>query len=676
MHADGAPAAFLGVGMLRSLSVPFESEHTSGTTKISETWVLTMAGRVVEPSVLSRTRLMRVSSASSCRMPAASTVLSTPRLSSGLAPFCSFRPPSRASVACPLLAIVCLGLSVLDLRVPSSSPCVCFGNAAEPAVSVPVSTSSLQRREELLLRAQASPSFVVSLDGEAYNSLLLASLPTVPTDGGWRRRRAVRAASLFRRQTPHRPYHLFVLYSLVGDAERHARCNECKDALDAFTRISEAYWAAGASMSPRAQKGTRAAFLPPAVAPVVFAVVDVARLNQTPALHALPSLPAVAHIPPSLLPGEEEEEEGEDDEDEFNPEDQWAKMIANAPLPFPRDEVLVLQRAINDAGVKKSMLEWVNMKAERNVTIPTTIWMDPRSLCVILAFLCFLLFLARRLLQLLPKQPWLLSGGACFVYWLSTSGLVFSIHNRVPLFAVHPETQQKVFVVPNSRGQYFLEGFVMSACATACGLAAAFLVFLPSAFLPSREELDEETCAPDYQTRKERGMQSALTCPPRLCPRDERQGVNEKGIHFGELEVRENNGRGEFACALLRGASCAGERSSDGGRSCARKGKGTAASGREAQGSEGDRRGAEDQAILQWIQAEESAKCKQGEGPNLWAVRVCMLVCLFMAAFAFVGSASLVFQVYRQKAPWYAVAFYPPPEYKRGPMRVDRGNEL
>ncbi|KEP62636.1 UNVERIFIED_CONTAM: hypothetical protein HHA_295090 [Hammondia hammondi] len=627
-------------------------------------------------SFFSRFRPMGHSSASPCRVQASSLLLLTSRLSSEWTPsLCCYRPLSCGSLASRSFAFLCLVLYLAELflGVPTAAPHVCPGSATSSAPDVPASTSSasLQRLEELLLRAQASPSFLVSLDEEAYNSLLLSSLPTVSADGGWRRRRAVRAAALFRRQIPHRPYHVFVLYSLVGDSERHARCNECKDALDAFTRVSEAYGPAGAPVAPQPQqKSANSAFPPPSVAPVVFAVVDVARLNQTPALHALPSLPAVAHIPPSLLPGEEVTEDEEEEEDDFNPEDQWAKMIANAPLPFPRDEVLVLQRAINDAGVKKSMLEWVNMKTKRNVTIPTTVWMDAKFLCLILAFLCSLLFLGRRLLQLLPQYPWLLSGGACFVYWLSTSGLVFSVHNRVPLFAVHPETQQKIFVTPNSRGQYFLEGFVMSACVTACGLAAAFLVFLPSSFFPTREELAGEAGTPECETRKKGGVH-ALARPPRLCPIDEAEGAN-KGTSFDvELKARESQGRGEVAGGTLRENSCSGERNSS-GVSGARKTKDTVNGGKAV--SDGERHGT-DEAILHWIDAENSLNRDQGEDFNLRATRICMLICLLMTAFAFVGSASLVFQVYRQKAPWYTVPFFPP-EYKRGPMRADRGNEL
>ncbi|KFG59601.1 OST3/OST6 family protein [Toxoplasma gondii RUB] len=627
-------------------------------------------------SFFSRVRPMDHSSASPCRVLASSLLLLTSRLTSEwTGSLCCCRLLSCGSLASRSFAFLCLVLYLADLflGVPAAAPHVYPGIAASSAPDVPVSSSSasLQRLEELLLRAQASPSFLVSLDEEAYNALLLSSLPTVSADGGWRRRRAVRAAALFRRQIPHRPYHVFVLYSLVGDSERHARCNECRDALDAFTRVSEAYWSAGAPVATQPQqKSANSAFPPPSVAPVVFAVVDVARLNQTPALHALPSLPAVAHIPPSLLPGEEVTED-EEEEDDFNPEDQWAKMIANAPLPFPRDEVLVLQRAINDAGVKKNMLEWVNMKTKRNVTIPTTVWMDAKFLCLILAFLCSLLFLGRRLLQLLPQYPWLLSGGACFVYWLSTSGLVFSVHNRVPLFAVHPETQQKIFVTPNSRGQYFLEGFVMSACVTACGLAAAFLVFLPSSFFPTRQELAGEAGTPDCETGK-KGSVQALARPPRLCPIDEEDSGNRSTSFDVELEAGESHGRGDVSSGTLREASCSGEQNSS-GVSGARKSKDTRNGGKAV--SDGERHGT-DEAILHWIDAEHSLNRDQGEGLNLWATRVCMLICLLMTAFAFVASASLVFQVYRQKAPWYTVPFFPPPEYKRGPMRADRGNEL
>lgn len=128
------------------------------------------------------------------------------------------------------------------------------------------------------------------------------------------------------------------------------------------------FFHAGAFSLPKSQRDENAAPLPPSMAPVLFAVVNVAALNQTPALHALPSLPAVAHIPPSLPAGladDDEEDEEQEEGQEINPEDQWARMVANAPLPFPRHEVLVLQRAINDAGVARSMLQWTNMKTGR-----------------------------------------------------------------------------------------------------------------------------------------------------------------------------------------------------------------------------------------------------------------------------------------------------------------------
>ncbi|PFH31670.1 hypothetical protein BESB_026440 [Besnoitia besnoiti] len=610
-----------------------------------------MAGRQPLPSLLSHFSISSVSLASGC-------LSRTGRL-------------SCLVVRVALLLLLCAVSSPrAALPSPPGSSPVAFVAASEAAPAAFASSAAFQRFEELRRRAEASPSFVFFFDIDHYNSLLLQTLPAARV----RPRRgqlAPRGPSLFRRHGPFRPYHLFVLYSLVGDAQRLANCNECKDAVEAFTKVAEAYHGAGASVFPWPAEGGNPATPAASVAPVLFAIVDVATLNRTPALHALPSLPAVAHIPPSLSPEEEEDdgEDGEEEEDDFNPGDQWAKMSANAPLPFPREEVLVLQRAINDAGVKKSMLEWVNMKSQRTVTIPTTIWMDAWSLCGLLAIASVLLAVVRRLLRLLPEYPWLLSGGACFVYWLSTSGLVFSIQHRVPLFAVQPETQQKVFVAPNARSQYFLEGLTMSACALACGVAAAFLIFLPSSFLPSRQDLLESE-EPSSRARdasvsgKRRCLLVAVARPPRL-----RWPCGLGGEEAAPGAPSDNEGSGE------RGGGASSNSSAG-----ARRRQGTVGGGKEATLADARRREREEEEekeILQWIKAEERLlRHEEGTGSSSWPTRLCLLVCLFMTAFTFIGSASIVFQAYRQKAVWYKVPFFPPPTYKRGPMRVDRGNEL
>ncbi|PHJ25795.1 ost3 ost6 family protein [Cystoisospora suis] len=550
------------------------------------------------------------------------------------------------------------------------------------AASSPSFLASLARFDELRLRASDSNFFLVDLDESTYSSLLLHSLPPArpPKRVG---NKVLRGPSLLKRKGPNRFYHLFVLYTLLDiSADRQLRCNECQDALEGFQKVSTAYHHAGAFNLPKGQRDEKAHPIPPSSAPVLFAVVNVATLNQTPALHALPSLPAVVHIPPSspadLTVEDEEDDEEEEEAQEINLEDQWARMVANAPLPFPRQAVLVLQRAINDAGVGRSMLQWTNMKTGRDVTIPTSIIMEASSLCIILLLLCGLLAAARFLLRLLPQYPWLLSAGACAAYWLGTSGLVFSIQHRVPVFAVDPQTLQKIFIAPASRSQYLLEGLLLSACAVAFGASAAFIVFLPSSFFPRAEEggrhVNAQPAELGRKLRKEPPRLLVCRDDGSLRRKDEQQHVSGPQLASG----------GDLPGRSLIGGSDGASREED--KVISRKerrgkpnGGGDPVGASRVEDSAGEEQ--QEAELLEWIREEEENSVwwcgdRATGGQLVWANRLCMLASLVMSAFILVSSASIMFQAYRQKSLWYKPSFFPVPTQKRGPMRVDRGNSL
>lgn len=321
----------------------------------------------------------------------------------------------------------------------------------------------------------------------------------------------------------------------------------------------------------------------------------------------------------------------------------------------------------------------VRLYCYRDVTVPTSIIMEASSLCIILLLLCGLLAAARFLLRLLPQYPWLLSAGACAAYWLGTSGLVFSIQHRVPLFAVDPQTLQKIFIAPASRSQYLLEGLLLSACAVAFGASAAFIVFLPSSFFPRAEDpggrVNAQPAELGRKSRKE---------PPRLLlvsrddssrrPKEERQHFNGSRLASG----------GDLPGSSRIGGSEGAPREED--KVISRKerrgkpsGGGDPVGASRAEDSGGEEQ--QDAELLDWIREEEENSVwwcgdRAAGGQLVWANRLCMLASLVMSAFILVSSASIMFQAYRQKSLWYKPSFFPVPTQKRGPMRVDRGNSL
>jgi len=145
-------------------------------------------------------------------------------------------------------------------------------------------------------------------------------------------------------------------------------------------------------------------------------------------------------------------------------------------LPSNKNPSGKLDYPINaDSIIEENIIKWINEITHSQIQSPKPLITPQMILYIIIALGVIIIIKGIPQMWANRRNPWLMLSLCLGVVFMTYAGLVFNLIHNPPPLAVHPHTNQIMFVYPSLRHQFILEGLLAAILISAAGISFVML---------------------------------------------------------------------------------------------------------------------------------------------------------------------------------------------------------